>query len=103
MPCDSERHRKQDKKTAWDDAKATVVATSGAAIAADIAMVIACAGAVGTLGLGTPACAAAWALLVTALAADAAAVLKSENAREAYTTAKGEYDNCMSKLRPAGG
>ncbi len=89
MPCDSERTRKQDKKTAWDDAKATVVATSGAAIAADIAMVIACAGAVGTLGLGTPAC--------------AAAVLKSENAREAYTTAKGEYDNCMSKLRPAGG
>lgn len=103
MPCDSQRNRKQDKKTDWDNAKADVIAAAGAAAAATLVMYAACAATLGTGGALAPGCVVALAALATLLAAEAAAVLKSENAREAYRTAKGEYDECMSKLRPAAG
>ena len=101
MPCDSQRNRKQDKKTAWDDAKATVVKTTAAVLIAEAAVYGFCASAIASGGALSPACIAAMVALGIAVSEDIEAVLKSENARTAYNIARGEYDNCMSKLRPA--
>ncbi len=101
MSCDEQRNRMQDKKANWDNAKADLESARNAGYVADAAFTIACISAVLSVGGTGPICAAAITALATALALFDNALTKEEVASDAYTTAKSEYDACMSNLRSA--
>ncbi len=104
MPCDSQRNRMNDKKDAWDNAKTDLETARAAALIADAAMVGFCEAAILTGGTVVPldvACAGAIIALAIAAAKFEGAKEKEKTAKNAYNKAKNEYDNCMSKQKPA--